>query len=225
MTSFFFQLYLAYVVSLGGSLLCIWILNLWIFVSLRRHRSFEEGGFKRKIINTDAQPGAKRKLSKTFCEMTTLRAKINPIPSSLQKKPAVKNKEKKSTELIRTTTVGMIVVAFSIAIIPSILVMIIGVLNVFEPNHKEFNPVAKAVWNSLAYIASRILFSNSFLNCLIYSYKSKKFKKAAKSLLSFDCIVSNRETFNVFRRRSTLVTNPSFLMTSSIKSVQETAAK
>lgn len=185
---------------------------------------FGEGGFKRKVANPDPQPQSDRKLSKSSFEMSSIAGKLNSISNSLRNKETNKKVEHKSTELVLTTTVRLIVVAFSVAIIPSILVMICGGLNSIEPTRKEFDPTAKAVWNSLAYLASRILFSNSFFNCLIYSYKSSKFRKAARALLLPHCCALKKASFNVFSCNSSAFVNPSFNMNSG-KATQETAIR
>ncbi|CAK8683758.1 unnamed protein product [Clavelina lepadiformis] len=77
---------------------------------------------------------------------------------------------------------ALIVTAFSLSIIPTILVLIIVI---FLPNTspifrgQKYNSFNNAIANALELIAAIILTCNSLWNCLIYSARNKEFRKVA----------------------------------------------
>ena len=126
----------------------------------------------------------------------------------------------KSADLSLARTVRLVVIGFSFAIIPSLIVMGVGTLDILEPSSKSFDPKAKTMWNTFAYISSRLLFANSFFNCFIYSYKSSKFRIAAKNI--FRCKRSASEMKESNNPEDESMFKLAQRRRSSVKSIQET---
>ena len=94
---------------------------------------------------------------------------------------------RKQLELSLAKTVRYVVVAFTLALVPSIIVLGYTSLKYMISSDFDFNfHHSAAVWNGFSYLAVRILFSNSIVNCIIYSYRNKNFRTAfKKSLVCF----------------------------------------
>ena len=80
-----------------------------------------------------------------------------------------------------TRILSLMVIAFTVSIIPTIVVL---VLVIFIPGTNptrplSYNPLFNNVANSLESVAAIVLLSNSLWNCLIYSLRTKTFRKSA----------------------------------------------
>ena len=91
--------------------------------------------------------------------------------------------QRKKLEASLAITVRLIIVTFTFALLPTIVVMGTGSLASVDPSSISYNPVCKTMWSSFAYIVSRVLLSNSLANCIIYSYRSSEFREVVKSFL------------------------------------------
>ena len=140
--------------------------------------------------------------SKSVAELARISDKISVASfstvSEAEKRISVL-KMKNAGELRIAAVVRIIVLAFSMAILPAAIVMCVGRLNTLEPSSENFNPVGKAIWNSFAYLSSRFLFANAFFNCFIYSYKSSRFRKEAIKFFSLDQV---RKQFEITQKSS-----------------------
>ena len=93
---------------------------------------------------------------------------------------------RKQLELSLAKTVRYVVVAFTLALVPSIIVLGYTSLKYMISFDFDFIFLHSAVWNGFSYLAVRILFSNSIVNCIIYSNRNKNFRTAfKKSLVCF----------------------------------------
>ena len=194
-TSFVLQFFVVYIVILGLALLGVWILNIALYVSVKRRPRLMETS-RSHSIGTPTPPvdtlklGRGRKSRTNWVSLTTLIRKQPSTASAVesyssttvQSEQSHQNFNRKHLELSLAKTVRYIVIAFTLALLPSIVTMVIGRLSTLEPSGSNFNPLAKAAWNGYSYLASRILFSNSFVNCVIYSYRSNNFRKTLKNL-------------------------------------------
>ena len=81
-------------------------------------------------------------------------------------------------------TVLYVVIAFSLAIFPTTILIVIGRLSFVQPLSSDFNPVGNATWSGFLFISTRILFINSAVNCIIYSYRSNEFHATVKKIFS-----------------------------------------
>ena len=92
---------------------------------------------------------------------------------------------RKQLELSLAKTVRYVVVAFTLALVPSIIIVGTCRLNSTERVRSNFNfsSLSSAVWRGFAYLAAKILFSNSFANCIIYSYRNENFRTGLKKLV------------------------------------------
>ncbi|CAK8679345.1 unnamed protein product [Clavelina lepadiformis] len=174
------ELFVAYLVFLGTSLLGVWGLNIGAVYYVRQHikkrrvrtEDFREQIPEREANNDeDVEDGLdeKKMRSGTTPQLTMEGPKILPRAKNLNK-----------LESRVTATVRMVVCAFTACIMPGIAVMISTMDVTLEPSSKTFNPEAKAAWNAFAYLASRILFANSFFNCVIYKHHNRHFFKYMK---------------------------------------------
>ena len=219
---FILQLYLVYSICLGGSLVAVWILNLWMCMASQCARSSlrDKSMFS---VRMTTFPSSSR-LSKTSSELISAGSDAmnqSPISSCGNSQISLAtNKTKNSTEGNLVSTVRLVVVGFSVAITPCLAVMAVGLSDTLEPSSENFKFKNKTLWNTFAYISSRLLFANSFFNCFIYSYKSSKFRAAAKNILLF------RRRNASTRKKNEVVaetqSKQSRKRASSIKSIQET---
>ena len=114
---------------------------------------------------------------------------------SVKRRPkpiAILDNNRKQLEVALATTVQYIVIAFSMAILPSTVSVGVGTITSLDPNSPNFNPLGIATWTGFSYLASRILLANSFINCIIYGYRSKDFRSALKTFLCCNHISSKR---------------------------------
>ena len=226
------QFYLAYAISLGISLLLVWILNVMLFVTTRRNQH-ETGNTKNlngraksdkmnKQINKHAGERSKSfhdvegkvlqtisPLSEVSATETRCMSEKAIAASAEEATPSISAYDcEKSCDILKSgereceaqpqrvatdwekvhdstivKTIRVVVVAFTLAILPSIAVMLWGLSVNLDPESLKFNPVQKTAWNSLAYLASRVLFANSFFNVIIYSYTNPMYWRATKRLL------------------------------------------
>lgn len=103
---------------------------------------------------------------------------------SFQRRATMSTVRKKHLEQQRRLNVilSLMVTAFSLSILPTVIVL---VLVIFIPGTdprfpQTYNPVFSNITNSLEAIAVIVLMCNSLWNCLIYSLRTKSFRKIAK---------------------------------------------
>lgn len=183
-----FQFFLAYVVCLGTSLLLVWILNIALYLSVTNRPTVGETLSPPVSTNTQTSENFTQTHTNrdqgsrhSFGSIHSKRSSVPNIEVAQRKK---RINPRKRLELSLAVTVRLIVVTFTLALLPAMIVMGTGLLATVNAASSRFNPLSKTIWTSFSYIASRILFSNSFANCFIYSYRSSEFRKTVKSFLS-----------------------------------------
>nr|XP_002131244.1 uncharacterized protein LOC100181694 [Ciona intestinalis] len=97
-------------------------------------------------------------------------------------------------------TLAVMIGAFTIALLPSIIILALGVAldKLITPARypATYSPYATNFYNSAQFVASRLLLSNSFWNCIIYSVRNRHFRRALADV--FICTEEARRR----RRRS-----------------------
>ena len=187
-----------YIILLGISLLVVWILNIALYASVKRRPRLTENCCTnstnvRTTLSDDnfegPAPAAGGKPRTSWVSLTALMGKrfssANTIESSfVSAETSHEHFQRKHLELSLAKTVWYVVIAFSLALMPIILAAGTGRLSSLDrTDSSNFSPIASAAWNGSAYLATRILFSNSFVNCIIYSYRNKNFRIGLKKLL------------------------------------------
>ena len=183
-----------YLVVLGISLLGIWILNVALYASVKKrprlaeirhnHSSYVPTNPSERNNRNQAPVGRKSRTS-WLCLITfgkrfsTVNAQETTVVTE-----ATSHEQfcRKQLELSLAKTVRYVVVAFTLALMPCIIIVGTGHLNsiVTVRSDPNFNSLSSAVWRGFAYLAASILFSNSFVNCIIYSYRNKNFRTGLK---------------------------------------------
>jgi len=196
---FALQFFVVYIFVLGFALLGVWILNIALYISVKRTPALTETSQTNSTGTPTSTDAIQRQASRikprtSWVSLTALIGKRLSTASGFESNTTTIQTEqchtsqqhfyRKHLELALARTVRYIVVAFSLALLPSLIAIGIGRISTLRPSDSNFSPLNKAVWNGFSYLASRILFSNSFINCNIYSYRSKSFRIALKSLLS-----------------------------------------
>ncbi|XP_078495738.1 uncharacterized protein LOC108950158 [Ciona intestinalis] len=205
----FHQAFPVYISVMGSALLATWVVNIWIIILVKRQmdKTKHTKASNRLSVHSNATPKRQSSANGNTNNIYTIEAGMysedrngtnnnnnnnashsdRPGQASVSRNSssASTTQTKSQVEIALAQTVRMVVGALTLAILPSIAVMIAGTTLVLEPRSSQYNPQSKAAWNSFAYIASRVLFANSFFNCLIYSYRNKGFRTASKRVLSF----------------------------------------
>lgn len=106
---------------------------------------------------------ARKNFRKNF-KLTTIRKKLT------------KNQRKLNFVLV------LMVTAFSLSVLPTVLTLVfVAFIPGTDPRIPEtYNPLFNNVANSLETVAVLVLLSNSLWNCLIYSFRTKTFRKIAR---------------------------------------------
>ena len=192
------QFYKVYIILLGFSLLGVWILNIALYASVKRRPRLTENCCTNSTnipttLSNDNFEGpvlaAGRKSRTSWVFLTALIGKrfssANSMEnSSVSAETSHEHFQRKHVELSLAKTVRYVVVAFTLALVPNILAAgTSGLSSIDRTDSCNFSPVASAAWRGSAYLATRILFSNSFVNCIIYSYRNKSFRTALKRFL------------------------------------------
>jgi len=79
-------------------------------------------------------------------------------------------------------TLGLIVAAFSISIVPAALVLVLPlfITNIYFSKPNSLDPSATTAYNSAEFSSLIILAANSLWNCFIYGLRNQEFRLAAK---------------------------------------------
>ena len=117
-------------------------------------------------------------VSNRFCTDTVIGNSASSVHQEFNQEKTMREK----LEVSLAKTVRYVVIAFSLALLPTIIAIGVGTLSTLKPSSPQFNPVAKATWGGFVYISSRIFFSNSLANCLIYSFRSSNFRATLKEM-------------------------------------------
>ena len=196
------QFYALYLFGLGVSLLGIWILNIALYASVKQRPSLAEiGRNNSRYVPTNSFQGnirnkgpVGRKLQTIWKTLLTFRKRFSTANvqenSVVTKRTSHEQSCRKQLELSLAKTVRYVIVAFTLALLPCIIVVGTAGLNSLDPSDLNFRPLSIAAWNGSAYLAVRILFSNSFVNCIIYSYRNKNFRTGLKN--SFICFFKKK---------------------------------
>ena len=194
---FMLQFYKVYIILLGFSILGVWILNIALYASVKRRPRLTENCCTNSTnvsttLSDDKFEGsasaATRKSRTSWVSLTALIGKrfssANAMESSfVSAETSHEHFQRKHLELSLAKTVWYVVIAFTLALVPNILAAGTGGLSSLDhTDNGNFSPVVSAAWNGFAYLATRILFSNSFVNCIIYSYRNKNFRTGLKKL-------------------------------------------
>ena len=191
------QFSVVYLVGLGISLLGIWILNIALYASVKQRPRLTENGLNNSTYvptypsqgNIRNQAPVGRKSQTSWISRITFGKRFSTV--NAQETTFVTEETnheqfcRQQLELSLAKTVRHVVVTFTLALVPSIVVAGTARLNLLIPSDFDFIPLSLAAWNGSAYLAVRILFSNSFMNCIIYSYRNKDFSTGFKK--SFPC--------------------------------------
>ena len=193
------QFYKVYIILLGFALLGVWILNIALYASVKRRPRLTENCCTnstnvRTTLSHDKfdgpapAPGMNSRTS-WICLAALLGKRFrsaNSMESSfVSEETSDEHFQRKHLELSLAKTVRYVVVAFTLALVPTILATgTSGLSSLDRTDSCNFNPVASAAWNGSAYLAARILLSNSFVNCIIYSYRNKNFRSGLKKLFA-----------------------------------------
>ena len=202
-------------------MLIVWVLNIWMCLSLNRKKAYFD---RKKSANVRMEEYNNPRQSRLSTDISGISDVCNLSLSSTEfsKNEILCRKNKnKSIELLLMSTVRTVVIAFSIAIIPAMIVMALGIQPIFEPSSKYFKPTAKACWNSFAYISSRLIFANSFFNCFIYSYKCNRFREAVKALFCL-CLQTKQKQMKSIKHNLANIYKLHEAKRNSVKSIQET---
>jgi len=181
---FCLQFFLVYIIVLGFALLGVWILNIALYISVKRRPVVPSGTIQRQQASqrksrtswVSQLPLIGKSLSKASGPKSTSAA------TQLERRQSRQQISRKHLELSLARTVLYVVVAFSLALLPNIIAIGFGRASSLIPSGPKFSPLDTAAWNGLSYSASRILFLNSFVNVIIYSYRSESFRIALKNL-------------------------------------------
>ena len=191
------QFYKVYIILLGFSLLGVWILNIALYASVKRRPRLTGNCCTNSTnvsttLSDDKFEGpasaASRKSRTSWVSLTAFIGKrfssANAVESSfVSAETSHEHFQRKHLELSLAKTVRYVVIAFTLALVPNILAAGTGGLSSLDhTDYGNFSPVASAAWNGSAYLATRILFSNSFVNCIIYSYRNENFRTGLKKL-------------------------------------------
>ena len=194
---FVLQFYKVYIIFLGFSLMGVWILNIALYASVKRRPRLTENCCTNSTnvpttLSDDNLEGPAsaygRKSRTSWVSLTALIGKrfssANAMESSfVSAETSHEHFQRKHLELSLAKTVWYVVIAFTLALVPGILATgTSGLSSLDRTDSSNFSPVVSAAWNGSAYLAARILFSNSFVNCIIYSYRNKNFRTGLKKL-------------------------------------------
>ena len=188
---------MVYLVVLGVSLLGIWILNVALYASVKQRPRLAEIRHNHSSYfptnpsegNLRNQAPVARKSKTSWVCLIIFGKRFNT--ASAQENTAVTEGTSHEQfcriqlELSLAKTVRYVIVAFTLALVPSIIILGYSSLNSMVSFDFSFILRHSAVWNGFWYLAVRILFSNSIVNCIIYSYRNKNFRAGLKK--SFVC--------------------------------------
>ena len=195
-----FQFYRVYLVVFGVSLLGVWILNIALYASVKqrprltgigRNNSTYEPTNPNSEDNIRNQAPVGKKSRTKWVSLITFGKRFctAKAPESTVVTRGASHEQfcRKQLELSLAKTVRYVVAAFTLALLPIIVILGYFFLNSVVSSDFNFNLLRRVVLNGFSHLAARILFSNSFVNCVIYSYRNKNFRIGLKN--SFVCFI------------------------------------
>ena len=195
-----FQFYVVYFVVLGVSLLGIWILNIALYASVKqrprltgigRNNSTYEPTNPNSEDNIRNQAPVGKKSRTNWISLITFWKRFSTANASestvVTRGASHEQLCRKRLELSLAKTVRYVVAAFTLALAPSFIILGFVRLNSVVSSDINFKLLFSTVLRGFTYLAIRILFSNSFVNCIIYSYRNKNFRTGLKN--SFVCFI------------------------------------
>ena len=172
---------MVYLIVLGVSLLGIWILNIALYASVKqrprltgmgRNNSFHKPANSNLQDNIRNQAPVGRKCRTNWVSRITIGKRFCTAnaPESTVVAGGESHEQfcRKQLELSVAKTVRYVVVAFTLALLPIIVILGYVFLNSVVVSIVNFNPISLAALNGSAYFAVRILFLNSIVNWLHY---------------------------------------------------------
>lgn len=146
-----------YVGTMSFGLVVIWTLTLSLYAIMHNKKSMRQNLRNRaKRTNSLAQPNGLKK----FNHFKKLEKTLN-------------------------ATLKAVVIAFTLSYLP------LSITQCFSQSKsinlqkfpRTFDSDVNFTWNIVMFVSSRLVLSNSFINCIIYNIKNKEFLRAAKRIL------------------------------------------
>ena len=149
-----------YVGNIFFGLILIWMLTLSSYAAMRQEKSSRENANKQARKNSLSQPSGSKKYSHF-----------------------------KHLEKTLNSTLRLVVIAFTLSYLPLSITQCFSKAKSINLRKypRSFEPDINFAWNIAMFISSRLVISNSFVNCIIYNITNKEFLHAAKKVFFKYC--------------------------------------
>ena len=191
---FLLQFYVAYIVTLLLALFGVWILNITLYILVKKSGSVME--YSRR--NLPALSNCNRTANETTSTRGNVRTRrwwhlpgwknthCHSNNRNLQQDCGHHRRFRRKLELKLAKTVRYVVIAFSCVLVPCLISLGEGGFSydgLLDPCDSVYNAIAVAATVGFNYVTTRLLLCNSFANCIIYSYRSNDFRSVLKMVL------------------------------------------
>ena len=168
------------------SLLVVWITNIALYSSVKRRPTLSAG---EPNSSQSTESNVLSQLKKKRSSLTLLTSigrhfSAVTIESTISVESKQASTHRKKLEVGLAKTVRYIVIAFTLALLPGVITMLVSGFPALSISSIHFDSLANAAWTASSYLGSRFLFLNSAFNCCIYSCRSKEFRTRVKMLFS-----------------------------------------
>ena len=175
---------------MGISLLCVWVANIAIYVLVkRRPKLVADQAMTRVAVPQPSDDSIFNRIKNLrLCRTVFTRQSTESNAETPSARQATDNNQLrnwKKIEVSLAATVRYVVITFSVASLPFVAVVVCWLA--FPSLPINLSLLGISLLNGFTHLFTRFLFSNSFMNSIIYSYRSKDFRTELKKYLRCKC--------------------------------------